>query len=129
MTPAARSCPASACRRWPAAVERCAVLASTRCNVPKSWDNHGIVAPIERTALERAPSAVTPSCVESSLSLLAVRRATRAESESELVSRPARGEASALGEAYDAHHEQVRAFASRLLGDRLPRDRRGATPC
>jgi RNA polymerase sigma-70 factor (ECF subfamily) len=34
-----------------------------------------------------------------------------------LVARLQRGEAAALAEAYDAHHEVVRAFARRLLGD------------
>jgi RNA polymerase sigma-70 factor (ECF subfamily) len=35
----------------------------------------------------------------------------------DLVTRLERGEASALGELYDAHHEGLRAFARRLLGD------------
>jgi RNA polymerase sigma-70 factor (ECF subfamily) len=34
-----------------------------------------------------------------------------------LVHRLRRGDARALGEAYDAHHEALRAFARRLLGD------------
>jgi RNA polymerase sigma-70 factor (ECF subfamily) len=34
-----------------------------------------------------------------------------------LVDRLRRGDLAALGEAYDAHHEHVRAFARRLLGD------------
>jgi RNA polymerase sigma-70 factor (ECF subfamily) len=37
--------------------------------------------------------------------------------EAELVMRLRRGELRALGEAYDAHHLHVRAFARRLLGD------------
>lgn len=36
---------------------------------------------------------------------------------SDLVARLRAGELGALGEAYDAHHVQVRAFAQRLLGD------------
>lgn len=35
----------------------------------------------------------------------------------DLQARIARGEAAALGELYDAHHEALRAFARRLLGD------------
>lgn len=35
----------------------------------------------------------------------------------ELVRRLEKGEARALGEVYDQHHEAVRAFAGRLLGD------------
>jgi RNA polymerase sigma-70 factor (ECF subfamily) len=35
----------------------------------------------------------------------------------DLLSRLARGEAAALGELYDAHHEALRAFTRRLLGD------------
>ncbi len=35
----------------------------------------------------------------------------------DLAQRLRRGEAAALGEAYDQHHEHVRAFARRLLGD------------
>jgi len=34
-----------------------------------------------------------------------------------LVARLARGDLAALGEAYDAHHREVRAFARRLLAD------------
>jgi RNA polymerase sigma-70 factor (ECF subfamily) len=37
--------------------------------------------------------------------------------EAGLVARLRRGELTALGEAYDAHHAHVRAFAQRLLGD------------
>jgi len=37
--------------------------------------------------------------------------------ESDLVARLRRGEADALGQAYDAHHAHVRAFAQRFLGD------------
>jgi RNA polymerase sigma-70 factor (ECF subfamily) len=40
-----------------------------------------------------------------------------ASGEDQLVRRLKDGEAEALGEAYDAHHECVRAFARRLLGD------------
>lgn len=36
-----------------------------------------------------------------------------------LVTRLRRGDARALAEAYDAHHEAVRAFARRLLGDEV----------
>jgi len=36
---------------------------------------------------------------------------------STLEERLARGETAAVGEAYDRHHEQVRAFARRLVGD------------
>jgi RNA polymerase sigma-70 factor (ECF subfamily) len=36
---------------------------------------------------------------------------------SDLVERLRRGDVAALGEAYDEHHEHVRAFARRLLGD------------
>jgi RNA polymerase sigma-70 factor (ECF subfamily) len=39
------------------------------------------------------------------------------EVERELVARLRAGDLAALGEAYDSHHEQVRAFARRLLGD------------
>ena len=35
----------------------------------------------------------------------------------DLVDRLARGESDAVAEAYDRHHEAVRAFATRLLGD------------
>lgn len=35
----------------------------------------------------------------------------------ELLARLQRGETSAVGELYDAHHEALRAFAQRLLGD------------
>lgn len=35
----------------------------------------------------------------------------------DLLARIERGEAAALGELYDAHHEALRAFARRLLGD------------
>lgn len=35
----------------------------------------------------------------------------------DLVERLRQGESSALGEAYDQHHEAVRAFAGRLVGD------------
>jgi len=35
----------------------------------------------------------------------------------DLVNRLRRGDAVALGEAYDLHHAQVRAFARRILGD------------
>jgi RNA polymerase sigma-70 factor (ECF subfamily) len=35
----------------------------------------------------------------------------------ELLARVADGQAQALGEVYDLHHEAVRAFAARLLGD------------
>lgn len=47
-------------------------------------------------------------------------RAVDAESPApaaDLVARVRRGDLSALGEAYDAHHVHVRAFARRLLGD------------
>jgi RNA polymerase sigma-70 factor (ECF subfamily) len=37
--------------------------------------------------------------------------------ERQLVARLRAGELSALGETYDSHHEHVRAFARRLLGD------------
>lgn len=37
--------------------------------------------------------------------------------EDQLVARLRAGDLAALGEAYDAHHAHVRAFASRLLGD------------
>lgn len=37
--------------------------------------------------------------------------------ESDLAARLGKGDAGALGEVYDAHHEAVRAFATRLLGD------------
>jgi RNA polymerase sigma-70 factor (ECF subfamily) len=37
--------------------------------------------------------------------------------EPDLVERLRRGDSAALGEAYDLHHVQVRAFARRLLGD------------
>jgi RNA polymerase sigma-70 factor, ECF subfamily len=37
--------------------------------------------------------------------------------EEQLVARLRTGELAALGEAYDAHHAQVRAFARRLVGD------------
>ncbi|UJR83997.1 RNA polymerase sigma factor [Sandaracinus amylolyticus] len=40
-----------------------------------------------------------------------------ASSEQALVERLKRGDAAALGEAYDRHHEAVRAFARRLLGN------------
>ena len=36
-----------------------------------------------------------------------------------LLERLRQGESRALGEAYDQHHQAVRAFAGRLLGDRL----------
>jgi RNA polymerase sigma-70 factor (ECF subfamily) len=39
------------------------------------------------------------------------------EPEAELISRLRRGDSQALGSAYDLHHEHVRAFAQRLLGD------------
>lgn len=39
------------------------------------------------------------------------------EASANLVARLRRGDAAALGEAYDLHHEQVRALARRLLGD------------
>ena len=35
----------------------------------------------------------------------------------ELIARLRKGELSAVGEAYDQHHEQVRCFARRLVGD------------
>jgi RNA polymerase sigma-70 factor (ECF subfamily) len=56
---------------------------------------------------------MTLSRVEMSLT---VRHLARDE-ESELLERLARGDASAVGEAYDRHHESVRAFARRFLGD------------
>jgi len=37
--------------------------------------------------------------------------------EDSLMERLARGEASAVGEVYDQHHQSVRAFARRLVGD------------
>lgn len=37
--------------------------------------------------------------------------------ESDLVARLRRGDVNALGQAYDAHHPHVRAFAQRFLGD------------
>lgn len=40
------------------------------------------------------------------------------EERDDLTDRLRRGEASAVGEAYDLHHEAVRAFAARLVGDR-----------
>jgi RNA polymerase sigma-70 factor (ECF subfamily) len=43
-------------------------------------------------------------------------RSEGATGERELAQRVARGDASALGEAYDAHHHAVRAFARRLTG-------------
>ena len=42
---------------------------------------------------------------------------SRFEPEQELVLRLREGEAAAVGEAYDAHHAAVRAFALRLVGD------------
>jgi RNA polymerase sigma-70 factor (ECF subfamily) len=39
------------------------------------------------------------------------------DTEAELVVRLARSDPSAVGEAYDAHHGAVRAFAQRLVGD------------
>lgn len=42
---------------------------------------------------------------------------SRPDAEADLVLRLARAEPSAVGEAYDAHHAAVRAFAQRLLGD------------
>ena len=44
-------------------------------------------------------------------------RATAISSEDALVERLQRGDADALGQAYDLHHEAVRAFSRRLLGD------------
>jgi RNA polymerase sigma-70 factor, ECF subfamily len=41
-----------------------------------------------------------------------------AKPEPDLVERLRRGDLAALGEAYDEHHEQVRSFARRVLGDR-----------
>jgi RNA polymerase sigma-70 factor, ECF subfamily len=59
--------------------------------------------------------------VQSSVGTLElVPRAVEASSEDverQLVARLRAGELTALGEAYDSHHEQVRAFARRLLGD------------
>jgi RNA polymerase sigma-70 factor (ECF subfamily) len=59
--------------------------------------------------------------VQSSVGTLElVPRAVEASSsdvERQLVARLRAGELTALGEAYDSHHEQVRAFARRLLGD------------
>jgi RNA polymerase sigma-70 factor (ECF subfamily) len=40
-----------------------------------------------------------------------------ADAEERLVRRLRAGDLQALGEAYDAHHESVRAFARRLIGD------------
>ena len=45
-----------------------------------------------------------------------VEARTNAVSERELTQRLARGDSRALGEAYDAHHHAVRAFARRLTG-------------
>lgn len=44
-------------------------------------------------------------------------RLVQTASEDPLVERLVRGEASAIGEVYDLHHQRVRAFATRLLGD------------
>jgi RNA polymerase sigma-70 factor (ECF subfamily) len=40
-----------------------------------------------------------------------------ADERAELVARLARGEPAAVGRVYDEHHEAVRAFATRLVGD------------
>jgi RNA polymerase sigma-70 factor (ECF subfamily) len=57
-----------------------------------------------------------------SLSVMAFQALTAGASSSdrpvdELVARLASGELAAVGEAYDLHHEHVRRFARRLLGD------------
>jgi RNA polymerase sigma-70 factor, ECF subfamily len=44
-------------------------------------------------------------------------RSTAADAEQRLVDRLRGGEMAALGEAYDAHHVHVRAFALRMIGD------------
>lgn len=43
--------------------------------------------------------------------------AQSADQEAELLAELARGGAAAVGEVYDAHHEAIRAFALRLVGD------------
>jgi RNA polymerase sigma-70 factor (ECF subfamily) len=71
---------------------------------------------LERFAAKRERNGVTASGGEFRVPF----RAVGAESfrpESDLVARLARGDLAALGEAYDAHHAHVRAFACRLLGD------------
>ena len=69
------------------------------------------------TARGGAEPEVTPTMTLSKVEMsLTVRHLARDE-ESELLERLARGEASAVGEAYDRHHDSVRAFARRFLGD------------
>ena len=50
--------------------------------------------------------------------------AERSTAEAELVARLRDGEVAALGDAYELHHEHVRAFVRRFLGDDDPTSRR-----
>lgn len=45
------------------------------------------------------------------------RRHPSEDAAASLIARLQRGEPAAVGEAYDAHHEAIRAFAARLTGD------------
>ncbi|MBK7584728.1 MAG: RNA polymerase sigma factor [Myxococcales bacterium] len=56
---------------------------------------------------------MTLSNLDLSLSYSAVGE----EKDAELLERLARGEPSAIGQLYDEHHEAVRAFATRLVGE------------
>ncbi len=60
--------------------------------------------------MSRTAVAVADSCLGDGAT-------TAANADDSLVTRIRRGEAAALGEAYDVHHAQVRAFARRLTGD------------
>jgi RNA polymerase sigma-70 factor, ECF subfamily len=65
--------------------------------------------PRERSAMMRALELVVPMDFS--------RSSEAHDNEASLVERLRRGEAAAIGEAYDQHHNAVRAFARRFLGD------------
>lgn len=68
--------------------------------------------------MNEPPASGHSSLVRDSAASLALPWLTVDTAEPDLVERLRRGEIAALGEAYDEHHEHVRVFARRLLGER-----------
>ena len=69
-----------------------------------AWMQGERPATLVPTLLRASPGAMTPTVGQ------------KAADEGELARRVARGDVVALGQAYDAHHHAVRAFARRLTG-------------
>jgi RNA polymerase sigma-70 factor (ECF subfamily) len=73
---------------------------------------------VERSARGRAPTGVSPPELALLSPLIAgPASGARDEVELELVARLRRGERAAVGQVYEAHHQAVRAFARRLVGE------------